>query len=239
MAVEIKPSGAEVHRLDGVALLVSLKPEELRNLERRCRWRRCARNEQILDKDSDDRDVYFVVKGAVQIVNYSLTGREVALARVGAGGYFGELSAIDGRPRSASVVAAEDCVVATASPRTFTDLLADHPPMAQHVLQRLAGIIRSCDERIMDLSTLGAVQRVYLELLRLIEEPKPGSCVIPKLPTHKTIASRASTTRETVARTISQLNSAGILEREGDAVIVRERHKLEDLATALDVELSR
>ncbi len=237
MAVEAKPSGADVHRLDGVALLATLKPDELRNLERRCRWRRCGRNEQILDKDSDDRDVYFVVRGAVQIVNFSLTGREVALARVGAGGYFGELSAIDGRPRSASVVAAEDCVVATASPRTFTDLLADHPEMAKHVLHRLAGIIRSCDERIMDLSTLGAVQRVYLEILRLIEEPEPGVSIIPKLPTHKTIASRASTTRETVARTMSQLASVGILAREGDKIVVRNRDKLEDLVTALGVDL--
>lgn len=109
MGVEAKPSvGADVHRLDGVAILASLKPDELRNLERRCRWRRCGRNEQILDKDSDDRDVYFVVRGAVQVVNFSLTGREVALARVPAGGFFGELSAIDGKPRSATVVAAED-----------------------------------------------------------------------------------------------------------------------------------
>lgn len=237
MGVEAKPASPDVHRLDGIALLASLKPEELRNLERRCRWRRCSRNEQILDKDSDDRDVYFVVRGAVQIVNYSLTGREVALARVPAGGFFGELSAIDGRPRSASVVAAEDCVLATASPRTFTDLLADHPELARHVLERLAGIIRSCDERIMDLSTLGAVQRVYLEILRLIEEPEPGVWAIPKLPTHKTIASRASTTRETVARTMSQLASAGIIARDGDRVIVREREKLEDLVAALGVDV--
>lgn len=237
MGVEVKPpGGADVHRLDGVALLASLKPDELRNLERRCRWRRCARNEQILDKDSDDRDVYFVVRGAVQVVNFSLTGREVALARVQAGGFFGELSAIDGKPRSATVVAAEDSLLATASPRTFTDLLADHPDLAMHVLRRLTGIVRSCDERIMDLSTLGAVQRVYLEVLRLVEETEPGLWTIAKLPTHKTIASRASTTRETVARTISQLASSGIIGRDGDKVIVRDRDKLEDLVTALGVE---
>jgi len=237
MGVEAKPSmGADVHRLDGVAILASLKPDELRNLERRCRWRRCARNEQILDKDSDDRDVYFVVRGAVQVVNFSLTGREVALARVQAGGFFGELSAIDGKPRSATVVAAEDSLLATASPRTFTDLLADHPEMAMHVLRRLTGIVRSCDERIMDLSTLGAVQRVYLEVLRLVEETEPGQWSIPKLPTHKTIASRASTTRETVARTVSQLAASGIIGRDGDKVIVRDRDKLEDLVTALGAE---
>ena len=105
-----------------------------------------------------------------------------------------------------------------------------------HVLRRLAGIVRSCDERIMDLSTLGAVQRVYLEVLRLVEETEPGQWSIAKLPTHKTIASRASTTRETVARTVSQLAASGIIGREGDKVIVRDRDKLEDLVTALGVE---
>ena len=173
----------------------------------------------------------------MQIVNYSMTGREIALARLPAGSFFGELAAIDGQPRSASVVAVEPCLLASASPSLFIDLVTRHPGVARSVLAKLCGIVRSCDERIMDLSTLGAVQRVYLELLRLGREDANGMLVIAKLPTHKTIASRASTTRETVARSISQLTAASILAKQGDALVVRERDKLEKLAGALAGEI--
>ncbi len=226
-------------RLDGVKLLECLTPDERRDLERRCRWRRYNADEQILDKDSDDRDVYFVIDGSVQIVNFSMSGREIALAKVGAGGFFGELSAIDGAPRSASVVAVGPSLLASLAPRLFLNLVTDHADIAAHVLQRLAGIVRSCDERIMDLSTLGAVQRVYVELLRLADENPDTSSnagVIKKMPTHKTIASRASTTRETVARSMSQLVSGGIIERRGTAIHIVEREKLEKMAGALAVE---
>ena len=137
-----------------------LSDEELRNLEKRCRWRRYDTGEQILDKDSSDRDVYFVAEGSLQVVNYSMTGREIALARLGTGSFFGELSAIDNQPRSASVVALEKCLLGSLSPQLFINHIVGHSELAVRVLHRLAGIIRSCDERIMDQSTLGAVDRV-------------------------------------------------------------------------------
>ncbi len=227
------------NRLDAIPFLASLDAAALRDIEKRCRWRRCRAGEQILDKDSD---VYFVVTGAMQIVNYSLTGREIAFAKLDAGSFFGELSAIDGAPRSASVVAAQESLIAAMPASLFTRLVTSEPEMAQHVLLRLAGIIRSCDERIMDLSTLGAVQRVYLEIMRLAEESLPedeaeNSWAISPLPTHKAIASLASTTRETVARSMSQLVSGGIIERKGKTVLICDFDRLERLAGALGMEM--
>lgn len=226
----------EMHRLDDIEILASLGEQPRRELERRCRWRRYGANEQILDKDSEDRDIYFVVRGAVQIVNYSMSGREVAFARLGPGSYFGELSAIDGHPRSASVVALQDSLLASVPPQTFVELVIRNPDMAMYVLRRLAAIVRACDERIMDLSTLGAVQRVYLELLRLADAhpDSAGRYPISEMPTHKAIASRAGTTRETVARSISQLTSDGVLERTADGLAIRRKERLQQLAGALE-----
>jgi CRP/FNR family cyclic AMP-dependent transcriptional regulator len=235
------------YRLDGIELLSGMSPEALRNLEKRCRWRRYREGEQVLDRHSDDRDVYFVVKGRVEIVAFSMTGREIAFAHVNPGGYFGELSAIDGEARSANVVASNDCLLASMAPSVFKGLVEEHPPIAMHVLRRLARIIRTADERIMDLSTLGAVQRVYLELLRLAEpvaavvsiagKPAPPSWIIRDMPTHKDIASRVSTTRETVARAVSHLTNAKIIEKKGRLLHIRDRSLLEHLAGALDPEL--
>ena len=231
-------SSTQNGRLAEIGLLEGVSDENKRNLEKRCRWRRYKSGEQILDKDSNDRDVYFVSEGAVQVVNFSLTGREIALARLQSGSFFGELSAIDGEPRSASVVALEDCLLGSLSPQLFIDQIVGHPELAVRVLGRLAGIVRSCDERIMDLSTLGAVDRVYRQLLRLAEESPvdPDNWLIKSMPTHKAIAAMASTTRETVARSLSQLVSGGIVERKGRILFLRDRDRLVRLAGALDID---
>ena len=154
-------------RLHGIELLGSLGAEEFRRLEERCTWRGYEAGEPIFDRNSPSRGVLFVVEGAVSVINSSPSGREIAYATVNAGQYFGELSAIDGKPRSATVLALKPCLLAEVAARVFVDLLLAHAEIAMIVLQRLADIIRICDDRIMDVTTMGANQRVYLELLPL------------------------------------------------------------------------
>lgn len=218
--------------LRGIQLFVNLPPEEVTALESRCKWNTYPAGGQILERDSDNRDVYFVVSGSVRIVNFSTSGREIALATVDEGSFFGELSAVDGQRRSANVVAVTDCAVASITPAVFSRLLVKHPTVAMHVLQRMAGIIRVADDRIMDLSTLRAVQRVYVELLRLTDRDVavPDLWVVRPMLSHSEIASRASTTRETVARVLGQLAQAGIVERKSKALYVRDKERLERLA---------
>jgi len=228
-------------RLTNIELLAGLTEEEMLDLENHCRWHCFKAGEQILDKDNSDRDVYFVAKGSLQVVNYSMTGREIAFAHLSAGSFFGELSAIDGAARSASVVALEACLLGSLSPKLFIDRIIKNPTLTLRVLQRLAGIVRSCDERIMDLSTLGAVDRVYQQLLLLAEESpeNSGNWLIRNLPTHRSIAALASTTRETVARSISQLAAGNIVERKGRTLYLLDRDQIEKLANALESSLPR
>ncbi|MBC8241843.1 MAG: winged helix-turn-helix domain-containing protein, partial [Alphaproteobacteria bacterium] len=83
--------------------------------------------------------------------------------------------------------------------------------------------------------------RIYrLLFLRAEESPvNPGSWLIRALPTHKAIAAMASTRRETVARSISQLTSGGIVERKGRILYLRDRDQLEKLADALEDDFIR
>ncbi len=151
------------------------------------RWRNVKVGKQILDRASDNRGVFLVVEGLVRIVNFSRSGREVTYAAVKSGGFFGELAAIDGEPRSATVVAIHKSVVAMLSPSLFQELPSKHPNMIMTVVRRLAKIVRTCDDRIMDLSTLGAVQSVYLELLCMSKPDATGAgfWVIYPMPPHK------------------------------------------------------
>jgi len=228
-------------RLASIELLEGLSGEAKISVEKRCRWRRFEAGEKMLDKDNSDRDVYFVAKGSLQVVNYSMTGREIALAHLSAGNFFGKLSAIYGELRSASVVALETCLLGSLSPQLFIDQIVSNAKLTVRVLKRLAGIVRSCDERIMDLSTLGAVDRVYRQLLHLAEKSPTdtGIWLIRNLPTHKAIAAMASTTRETVARSISQLATGGIVERKGRVLYLLDRDRIKKLVGALENDLSR
>ena len=223
-------------QLASVDLLSDLPPDSLQRLAQGCMWRRFKRNEQIVARDSESRDLFLVLSGSVEVANFSSSGREIAYATIAAGQYFGELSAIDDQPRSATVSAAEDCLLAVMPRTLFLNLMRDEPAAALKVLNRLARIIRICDDRIMDLSTLGAVQRVYIELLRICG-PDPavaGLWSVYPMPTQSDIAARASTTRETVARVVSQLTQDEIIQRKGRTLYINDRERLQAMAESLE-----
>lgn len=228
---ELDQTNAATGSLAGIRLLETLPGEEVAAIENACRWVSAHAGEEIVNKESANRDIFFVVSGKVAIKNYSLSGREVAFATKGSGDYFGELSAIDGKPRSANVVAADECVLAALAPETFRALLETHPAVSMQVLEKLATIVRDCDERIMDLATLSAYQRVYSQLIKMSREDpvRPESWLIYPLPTQARIAAEASTTRETVARVLSQLAHAEIAERKSKTLYIREIDKLRTL----------
>ena len=223
--------------LDGVLLLKGLEQKERDELARQCRFRRYAEGEHIIDGQSAGRDVYFVVAGIVRVVNYSPSGREVAFDDIPAGHIFGELAALDGGPRSAFVQAqARGATAAAMPPDIFLDLLARHPKVCLEIMRRLARVVRFSTERIMDLSTVGANNRVHAELLRLAQaagQTSGNSSVISPIPHHADIASRVSTTRETVARVFSELTRAGMLERNKSALVVRDVARLTELVEDL------
>lgn len=219
------------HTLAGSKMLEPVDRAAIAKLESLCTWRSVREGEPIVTRDSDSRDVFFVVKGRCRIVNYSPSGREVAYAIAGPGEFFGEMAAIDGLPRSATVVALEDCVLASITPQAFRDMIEQHPRVSFVIMEKLVRIVRTSDDRIMDLATLSAYQRVYSELLKLIK-PDPvraGSWLIYPLPTQAQIAAQASTTRETVARVLSHLASDGIAERKSKTLYVRQVERLKQL----------
>ncbi len=214
--------------LDNVALLSPLAPADRAALARQCKWRRFEEGEQIVDRLGDTHDLCFVIEGRARVVNHSMSGREISFDDVETGGFFGEMSAIDGQPRSATVIALSPTVVAFLSPKRFEDLVLSTPRVGLAVMRRLTGMVRRSTERIMDLSTLGANNRIHAELLRLAKSEAKGAntAVIAPIPVHSDIASRVSTTRETVARVLNDLARDGVVERLDSALQIRDLRAL-------------
>lgn len=220
--------------LANIALFQSLPEAARAQIEARCAWRSYAKDAEVFNRESDSRSVFFIVRGAVRVVNFASSGREVAYARVGEGECFGELSAIDDQPRSASVVTLEPSLCALLTPDALRDVLHDHPQVAIELLRRLAAMVRQSDDRILDLATLSAFQRVYAELLKLVRKDpvNANSWLIHPLPTQLEIAAQASTTRETVARVLSQLSRDGLVERKSRTLYIRDYEGLRELGGA-------
>lgn len=219
------------HTLRKIMLLDGLPDEVVEELNKQCRWKWYDANEQIIDRQGESTDVFFIVDGRVRIVIYTVGGKEITLDDFTEGKQFGEMAAIDGLPRSASVMAIQKSLLAAMPQSRFMALLTGHPVVAERVLKNLALIIRISNERIMDLSTLGAANRVHAEILRQARNNMTGEdeAFISPIPIHGDIGSRISSTRETVARVMNDLARKGFVERQKDGLIVRKIDQLSQL----------
>jgi CRP/FNR family cyclic AMP-dependent transcriptional regulator len=173
-----------------------------------------------------------LTSGSARVLNYSENGKVIDYATLGKGDVFGELAAIDGLPRSASVVTQTPCTMGVLAGEKFIDLVIHNPVASLALLQRLAGIVRFSDKRINDFSLLKAEHRVCVELLRLAE-PDPGNLeelIIHPMPTQSNIANSIGLARETVGRIFSRLARDNIIQRQQKTLHLRERKTLEKMA---------
>ena len=225
--------GAERSLLSQVSLLSELPVQDLARIEQQCRYRRFTADELIVDRDSPNTDLLFLVRGQVRIVNYSMSGREITYEELASGAFLGEISAIDGAPRSTGVMAIEDSLVLALPRSVFLDLCTRYPNVALKVMQRLAAMVRAAQDRILDLSTLAAQSRVQAELLRQAQayRNRPNAAIIEPIPVHSDIASRVSTTRETVARVLNDLARKGILQRCKGALVIHDMRRLQSMVS--------
>lgn len=217
--------------LRGVRLLDGLDTPALEKLSGSLDWRRYEAGNQVITRNAEDRDVYLVIAGKVQVVAFSASGRQITYREMGAGEHFGELAAIDGRARSADVIALEDSLLAIMSQGTFRDLLSKHEALRERMLRGLVAFVREMTDRVFELSTLGVRNRVHAELLRLARRAGVAGNVarICPAPRHGDIASRVSTYREQVTRELSMLTTQGVIAREGNCLVILDVVLLENL----------
>lgn len=219
-------------KIDTIPLFNATSETFRSEMDKFLRWKSFHAGQEIINREDKNSDLLFVHKGKVRIVIYTLSGREVTLDDIEAGGFFGEMAAIDKEPRSASVIALEPSEIAFLSAERFEEGLKKESQVALRIMQRMSMIIRHANERIVELSTLGANNRIHAEILRLARKKgieKDGKIFISPIPVHSDIAARISTVRETVARAMSDLAKQGIVTRENGALVVHDMKRLEQM----------
>ena len=200
-----------------VPLFSDLSDKSLKVITNKMVARFYDKEQMILIEESAGETFFLISTGTVKITRMSDDGREVILAILGEGDFFGEMALLDGEGRSANVVALEDAEVFTLQRSDFLDILERFPKIAIHLLKELTTRIRHSDQQIESLSLSGAEQRIALVLIRLAEEMgqiKEGTVTIEHIPYQQDIANMAGTSRETVSRVYKMLEDKNHIVRE-------------------------
>lgn len=203
--------------------------EDVARLDALCRRRRVRAGEPVTVEPSPDTDVTFVVSGHVRILR-AANGREAILRDIHAGEYFGELSAIDGRPRPARVVAITDAVLARMPARVFRDAIHRHPSVCDYVLKTFSARVRALDERFSEQISLDLRERLCAELARLSRPTSNDRIVVSPPPTHLEFAARIGTRREAVTKLLNSLEREGMIFRSRGAIALVEPQRLRLIA---------
>ena len=176
----------------------------------------------IIVTEGDDTDsLYVLLSGKARVFVADDKGREVQLNQLGAGEYFGEVT-LDGGPRSASVMAVEECRCAVVKRAELTAFIEKNPELALHIVRKLARRVRDLTENVRSLALMDVYGRVARLLLELAED-KDGRLVVNEPLTHKDIASRVGASREMISRIFSDLTDGGYIRKEEGLLVIARK----------------
>ena len=184
--------------------------------------KRFPKNTVLFSKGDKSDSLYIVCSGKVKAIIHDELGKEVVLSIIGPGEYFGEMAAIDGAPRSATIVTKEPTETLVIDRDDFGRILSSNPDMMFDLLKVLLERFRKADEKIESLVFTSVYHRVATFLMQSAE-PKGQKWVIEEKLTHQEIADMVGSSRETVSRAIKELLDAGHISIETKQITINKK----------------
>ena len=192
--------------------LGALSAPECGALEERASRRRHARGAPLFHENDESDSVVVVLAGRVKVSTVTDDGREVVLAFRGPGDLVGELSAIDRRPRSATVSAVEPVEALTLAASEFRAFLHAHPRVAILLLEMLTRRLRDADRKRVEFAAHDTVGRVSARLVELAEaygRPVGGGVEITLPLSQEELAGWTGASREAVGKALQLMRGLG------------------------------
>jgi CRP/FNR family transcriptional regulator/CRP/FNR family cyclic AMP-dependent transcriptional regulator len=190
-----------------------------------------AAGEVIVQEEEEGQTFFVINSGVVHVAVMTPEGKNTVLATLKRGEFFGEMTLLDGEPRSASVIAAQDCDLFLLYRRVFHEILHRFPKIAVHLLTEMSKRLRRANHHINTLSMMSVYGRVADVLVQLANDQgirAKDMILIYNRPTHQTIANMAGTSRETVSRILSQLQKKRYIAIDGKKLVILNEKKLYD-----------
>ncbi|WJS87390.1 Crp/Fnr family transcriptional regulator [Paracoccus sp. TOH] len=211
-------------------LLSGLEDAVRQRAARSLRWQHFASGAIVIDRDEEQADVHFLARGQLLAVYWTRDGREIIFTSMSEGNYFGELTALDGVPRSLCVYARTAAELAIMPAAVFRELIRDSGLFRDRVLAGLTHRVRDLTERMCQLTSLSVPDRVKAFVLRRAVQAdclRPGA-VLRDFPTHAEIAAQIGANREAVSRALSAMRQDGILRAGRGEIIIADPDGLLD-----------
>ncbi|MGZ5175325.1 MAG: Crp/Fnr family transcriptional regulator [Burkholderiales bacterium] len=210
--------------LKTVPLFSLFSDHELASLFPAIQLRSYARHSLMVRARDKTDALYIILSGKAKVVIDDGDWREVTLGTIGPSEFFGEMSLIDEKPRSASVQALEPCEVLCISKSTFMACLADNSEAAMLVLRNVIGRLREADHKIASLALMdvhGRVARLLMELAKDVS----GVWVVDT--GSEEIARMVGASREMVSRVLKDMREHGLIRRDKRKIIVLDRASMD------------
>jgi CRP/FNR family cyclic AMP-dependent transcriptional regulator len=211
-----------MHTLSVVPFFKDIRDLDFERFDRRCAWKRYGNGEIIVDYEDESSDVFFIISGEVRVLIRTVAGKEIILAEIRAGQFFGEMTAIDGTKRSANVTALTKSELCIMPGPVFRELIFSSQTACEKILRLLIDRVRELNGRVTEHSVFDLKHRLYAELLRMASR-RPGTLherVVSPPPFHHVLAARIGCRREQVTRELSSLAHEGLVEKTRGALIL-------------------
>jgi len=181
------------------------------------------KNADIVFQADEGQDFYIILKGKVRVSLLSCDGQELVLTSLIAGDFFGEMSLLDGRARSANVTAGDDSTLAVLKRDAFVDTMKQNKEISYDLLITLVDRLRRSNEMIESLAFLDVNERLIKYMSKAAKNEgviaDDGTCRIKKI-THVDLASNIGSSREAVSKALKVLAYKGaIVTKEGCHII--------------------
>jgi CRP/FNR family transcriptional regulator/CRP/FNR family cyclic AMP-dependent transcriptional regulator len=211
--------------LTKVPLFSELNEEEFSQLASIVREQHYKKHTTIVHVDDPGSALYILKNGLVKVTIEDQHGYEMILRILYPTDFFGDMSLLDGMPRSATVTTQEPSEVLTISREHFLSIMEKSPKILLKVAAVLSKRLRKANELIHSLAffdVYGKVARVLLNLAAERGRATEQGTVIDMRLTQQELAELAGMTRETMARTLREFQQAGCIRVESGIISILE-----------------
>jgi CRP-like cAMP-binding protein len=173
----------------------------------------------VFTRGDPGADVYLVVEGRVRLSVFSADGRLLSFKHAGSGDIFGEIGALDGRPRTADAVALTRVLAMTLGREQLDTLIQRSPRVARAAIAGLCQRLRDTSAQVEAIALHPVEVRLARYLLSRLQPPQAGDATIDLSIPQGELASLIGASRQKVNAALGLLESAGAIARKGRQVV--------------------
>ena len=201
-------------------LFNGLENNELETLVKLTRQKKASRNTFIIKEGDESQEMYVIKQGKAEVMLNNENGDELILSTLNEGDIFGELSLLDGKPRSANVVALEDCVLLVIHKADFYEFLYKNNNASIQVIKYLCQKLRNTNQIAHSYALMDVFERLVKYLYSEAQPNSEGKLAITSPLTQKEIALKICTGREVVSRMLGRLEKDNYLTIENKTITI-------------------